>query len=132
MAMVVWLFVAIVITQSYTASLTSMLTVQRLQPAIADVETLKSGNALVGNCKGSFVARYLVEVLGIKSSNIKNFTSPEEYARALRTGEVAATFLEVPLAKLFLAKYCRSFTMAGPTYKVGGFGFVSCISLPSP
>ncbi|RVW42972.1 Glutamate receptor 2.7 [Vitis vinifera] len=99
MAMVVWLFVALVITQSYTANLTSMLTVQQLEPTVADIETLKSSNSMIGYCRGSFVSAYLKDVL-------------------------AAAFLEAPFAKLFLAKYCKSFMAAGPSYKVGGFGFV--------
>lgn len=125
MAMVVWLFVALVITQTYTANLTSILTVQRLEPTVTDVELLRNGNAAVGYCRGSFVADYLVDVLRIPRNKISNYNSPEAYAQALRSQEIAAAFLEVPLAKLFLARYCKEFAIAGPTYKVGGFGFVS-------
>ena len=39
--MVVWLFVALVIMQTYTANLISMLTVQHLGPTVTDVEALK-------------------------------------------------------------------------------------------
>ncbi|XP_040989999.1 glutamate receptor 2.8-like [Juglans microcarpa x Juglans regia] len=124
MAMVVWLFVALVLTQTYTANLTSILTVQRLEPTVTDVELLRNSNAMVGYCRGSFVADYLVDVLRIHRGNVRNYKSPEDYAQALRSREIAAAFLEVPLAKLFLAKYCKEFTIAGPTYKVGGFGFV--------
>ncbi|KAG6685477.1 hypothetical protein I3843_12G114400 [Carya illinoinensis] len=124
MAMVVWLFVALVLTQTYTANLTSILTVQRLEPTVTDVELLRNRNAMVGYCRGSFVSDYLVDVLQIHRDKIINYNSPEEYAQALRSKAIAAAFLEVPLAKLFLAKYCKEFTIAGPTYKVGGFGFV--------
>ncbi|KAH7512619.1 hypothetical protein FEM48_Zijuj12G0110100 [Ziziphus jujuba var. spinosa] len=72
---------------------------------------------------GSYVRSYLNEVLGFKDNNIKNFSTPEEHAKALRSREIAAAFLEVPLAKLFLAKHCKGFVTAGPTYKVGGFGY---------
>ncbi|XP_022848459.1 glutamate receptor 2.8-like [Olea europaea var. sylvestris] len=123
MATVVWLFVALIITQSYTASLTSMLTVQNLEPKIANIETLKSNNALIGYSQRSFVRGYLEGPLGFKSSNIRNFTSTDEYAQALRSGAIAAAFLEAPVAKLFVAKYCKSFTIAGPAYQVGGYGF---------
>ncbi|XP_075488672.1 glutamate receptor 2.8-like isoform X2 [Primulina tabacum] len=117
MATVVWLFVALIITQSYTASLTSMLTVQHLKPVLDNIEKLKSENANVGCSMRSFVNRYLVEALNFKNGNIKNFTSTEAYADALRSGEIAAAFLEVPVAKLFVAKYCKSFVIAGPTYQ---------------
>jgi hypothetical protein len=129
MATVVWLFVALILMQTYVANLTSILTVQRLEPTIADVESLRNGNAMVGYCRGSFVANYLEEVLYFPQSNIKNYDSPEEYAEALRSQEIAAAFLEAPLAKLFLAKYCKEFITAGPTYKVGGFGFVSILPI---
>ncbi|CAK9141165.1 unnamed protein product [Ilex paraguariensis] len=116
-AMVVWLFVAVIITQSYTANLTSMLTIQRLEPTVADIETLKHSNALVGYSRKSFVVNYLVDVLHFNTQNCKNISTTEEFALALRSGKIAAAFLEVPVAKLFLAKYCKSFITAGPTYK---------------
>lgn len=123
--MVVWLFASLVITNSYTANLTSMLTVQRLEPTVVDVEDLKSANSIVGCSKRSFVVRYLVDVIGIKESNIKDITSAEEYAPALRSGEIAAAFIEAPYAKIFLAQNCKGFAASGKTYQVGGFGFVS-------
>ncbi|KAJ6423654.1 hypothetical protein OIU84_024598 [Salix udensis] len=67
--------------------------------------------------------RYLVDVLGFKTRNIKNYSTLEAYAQAFKNKEIAAVFLEIPLAKLFLAKYCHRFVSVGPTYKVGGFGF---------
>ncbi|KAA8515177.1 hypothetical protein F0562_018356 [Nyssa sinensis] len=52
---VVWLFVVLVLIQSYTASLTSMLTISRLQPTVKDIEWLKKTNATVGCDGDSFV-----------------------------------------------------------------------------
>ncbi|KAJ0863026.1 putative periplasmic binding protein-like I [Helianthus annuus] len=124
MTTVAWIFAAIIIGQCYTASLTSMLTIRRLKPQVTDYEALKNSNAVVGYSKGSHVARYLEDVLGFKSENLRNFTSPEEYAYALKNRHIAAVFLETPLTKLFLAKYCKSFTTAGTTFRDGGFGFV--------
>ncbi|KAJ0725876.1 putative solute-binding protein family 3/ domain of MltF [Helianthus annuus] len=124
MTTVAWIFAAIIIGQCYTASLTSMLTIRRLKPQVTDYEALKNANAVVGYSKGSHVARYLEDVLGFKSENLRNFTSPEEYAYALKNRHIAAVFLETPLTKLFLAKYCKSFTTAGTTFRDGGFAFV--------
>ncbi|XP_062094428.1 glutamate receptor 2.7-like [Humulus lupulus] len=120
MTMLVWLFVALVITQTYTANLTSMLTVQQLEP---DIGALHSSKAVFGYCRGSYLQRYLVDVLKLHPNQIKNFTTQDQYAEALRIKQVAGVFLELPLAKLFLAKHCKGFTMIEPTYKVGGFGF---------
>lgn len=113
MTTLVWLFVALVISQTYTANLTSMLTARGLEPTVNNIETLQSSNAIIGYSSISFVARYLEDVLEIMpvSSDLKS----------RKTG---AVFLEVAEAKIFLAKYCKGFTVAGPTYKVGGLGFV--------
>nr|POE59593.1 glutamate receptor 2.1 [Quercus suber] len=100
------------------------LHVQKLEASVNDVESLQYGNAVVGCCRGSFVAKYLVDVLRFHKGNIRTYNSPEEYAHALRSKEIAAAFLEVPFAKLFLAKYCKEFITAGPTYKDGGFSYV--------
>lgn len=125
MAMVVWLFVALVITQTYTANLTSILTVQRLEPTSTDIESLHKSNAMIGHCRGSYLEQYLVQVLKFNPNKIKNYSAPEQYAQALRSKEIEAIFLDVPMAKIFTAKYCKEFIAAGPTYKTGGFGFVS-------
>ncbi|XAR56500.1 hypothetical protein NMG60_11037017, partial [Bertholletia excelsa] len=123
-AATVWLIVAVVITQSYTASLTSMLTVPRMDPTVADIDVLKYNGATVGCTQRSFVFNYLVHALNFSSHRVLEYETPEEIARELRSKRVAAVFLEAPLAKLFLARYCRSFVTAGANYKIGGYGFV--------
>ncbi|XP_029124982.1 glutamate receptor 2.8 [Cajanus cajan] len=123
-ATVVWLFVALIITQIYTANLASMLTVERFEPTIDSIQQLKNNNAMVGYDRGSYLKRYLQDVLGINAENIKQFDSQESYADALRNKEIAAAFLDIPEAKIFLAKNCKGFVQAGPTYKIGGYGFV--------
>lgn len=120
----VWLFVALIITQTYTASLTSMLTVERFEPTVDSIQQLKNSNAMVGYDRGSYMKRYLQDALGINAENIKQFESQESYADALRNKSIAAAFLDVPEAKIFLAKNCKGFVQAGPTYKIGGYGFV--------
>ncbi|KAL3508726.1 hypothetical protein ACH5RR_028127 [Cinchona calisaya] len=124
MATLVWLFVALIISQSYTASLTSMLTVSKLEPKVANIETLRYSNAVIGYYRKAFVESYLLDVLHFSPNNIKYFTTFEECAEDLKTGKIAGALLEVPTAKVLLAKYCKSFMTAGPTYKSGGYGFV--------
>lgn len=126
MAMVAWLFMALVITQTYTANLASMLTIQKFEATISNIETLHRKNASVGNGRGTFVQRYLEEVLDFPAENIKGYSTPNDLVNALRNQEIAAAFLEVPFAKLFLARFCKEFVISGPTYLVGGFGFVRC------
>ncbi|KAK0599657.1 hypothetical protein LWI29_007366 [Acer saccharum] len=123
MTMLVWLFVALVITQTYTANLASMLTVQGFKPATVDIESLQRSNALVGYSNASFVAKYLEDVLRFNRKNLNGYTSLEDYDKDLKSGKISAIFLEVAVSKIFLAKYCKSFATTGPTYKVGGLGF---------
>ena len=49
---IVWCFVVLILTQSYTASLTSMLTVQQIQPT--DLSELLKKNEKVACQDGSF------------------------------------------------------------------------------
>ncbi|PIA30586.1 hypothetical protein AQUCO_05500119v1, partial [Aquilegia coerulea] len=123
MTMVVWHFVAIVIIQSYTASLASILTIPHIRANDITVEYLMTSNAKVG-CDGrSFFVKYL-ETLGFKGDNIERYYSKSEYPPALRRGEISAAFLEVPYIRLLMAKNCKDLYVVGETYKVGGFGFV--------
>lgn len=125
-ALSVWLFVALVVTQSFTASLTSLLIVQRLNVKQIDIETLIKSGAKVGCDGNSYVVEYLETTLGFNPNNIKRIYSEPNYTQALMSGEIAVAFVEVPYVKVFLAKHCAGFTTSGPTLKVGGrFGFVS-------
>jgi ionotropic glutamate receptor len=106
-----------------------MLTVQRLQPAFIDVEEIKKNGYFVGYQKDSFVKGLLTKQLNFDESKLKAYITPEEYNDALSKGSsnggVAVIFDEIPFIKLFIAKYCSRYTMVGPTYRTGGFGFVS-------
>ncbi|XP_039118465.1 glutamate receptor 2.2-like, partial [Dioscorea cayenensis subsp. rotundata] len=130
---VIWVFVVLILTSSYTASLTSMLTVQQLQPTVTDLtEILKNGEH-IGYQDGSFVVDILKRI-GFKDHQMMNYSTREEYKEALikgsANGGVAAIFDEIPYLKLFLSKYCTNFTMAGKTYKTDGFGFVFPLGSP--
>ncbi|XP_047180172.1 uncharacterized protein LOC124846846 [Vigna umbellata] len=121
--MVVWLFVALIITQTYTANLASMLTAERLEPTVDNIDRLRNSYIRVGYSSGSFVRHYVETVLKFHPENMRNYGELEEYAEAFRRKEIGVAFLEVPAAKIFLAKYCKEFIQAGPLYKVGGVGF---------
>ncbi|KAK6927702.1 Ionotropic glutamate receptor [Dillenia turbinata] len=126
-ALIVWIFVVLILTSSYTASLTSLLTVQQLQPTVADVSVLLKKGEYVGFPRGSFVHGMLIK-MGFDPSKLRVFNSLEDLDAKLSEGSasggVAAAFDEIPYVKLFLATYCSKYTMVQPTYKIGGFGFV--------
>ncbi|KAL3818422.1 hypothetical protein ACJIZ3_004327 [Penstemon smallii] len=130
--LIIWFLVVLILTQSYTASLTSMLTVQKLQPTVTDVNDLISNREYVGYKNGSFVYGLLIK-MRFDESNLVAFNSPEQMDELLtkgsKNGGISAAFHEIPYLKLFLAKYCSKYMMVDPVYKAGGFGFVSILNV---
>lgn len=128
--LMVWLLLAFVLMQSYTASLTSILTVDQLQPSFLNVNDLRNGNYYVGYQANSFVRDLLVQRLNLNPSKLRAYSNLSEYHHALakgsQGGDVAAIFDEIPFLKLYLNKYgSNNYMMAGSTYRTDGFGFVS-------
>lgn len=125
--MIIWMFVMLVLTSSYTASLSSMLTVQQLQPTITDVHELQKNGDYIGYHIGSFIED-LLKQLNFDESKMRGYNMPEDYIQALskgsKNGGVSAIVQEIPYIKLFLAQHCSGYTMVGPIYKTAGFGFV--------
>ncbi|OAY35133.1 glutamate receptor 3.7 [Manihot esculenta] len=126
MVMVVWLFLLLVITASYTASLTSILTVQQLSSPITDIDSLIATNWPIGYQEGSFVYGYLSESLYIPRSRLISLGSPGEYEKALRLGPngggVAAIIAELPYVEIFLT-HQSEFGIIGRPFTRGGWGF---------
>ncbi|KAL6197223.1 hypothetical protein ACLB2K_032832 [Fragaria x ananassa] len=119
---IVWLFVVLILSSSYTANLSSMLTIRRLSPNVTDIEMLRRTNSLVGCDKDSFVRNYLENVLGFNRNAvvvIKSSCEPEE----IRQKNLSAVFLELPYAQVFMDKH-KGYTLTQPTYNFGGFSFV--------
>ncbi|CAL1406985.1 unnamed protein product [Linum trigynum] len=126
MVMVVWLFLLMVVTASYTASLTSILTVQQLSSPITGIDSLVASNLPVGYQVGSFAYGYLSETLHVAPSRLKRLHNPEEYEAALRKGPsnggVAAIVDELPYVELFLANR-TDFGIIGQAFTRAGWGF---------
>uniref|UniRef100_A0A2N9HFE0 Glutamate receptor n=1 Tax=Fagus sylvatica TaxID=28930 RepID=A0A2N9HFE0_FAGSY len=123
--LIIWLFVVLIINSSYTASLTSILTVQQLFSPIKGIESLKSSDEPIGYQVGSFAEHYLEE-LGISKSRLVALGSPEEYARALqhgpKKGGVTAIVDELPYIEIFLSSQCK-FRVVGQEFTKSGWGF---------
>ncbi|CAN1810541.1 Glutamate receptor 2.7 [Linum perenne] len=123
--LVVWLFVVLILNSSYTANLSSMLTVLRLKPNSNDIDWLKKNNLKIGYDGDPFVKDYLQNVLNFKVENIKKVDTEYKYEREFDANNISAAFLEIPYQKEFINHYCRRFTaMAQPFNRFGGFGFV--------
>ncbi|KAK4853420.1 hypothetical protein QYF36_008946 [Acer negundo] len=130
---IVWYFVVLILTQSYTASLTSHLTVQQLKPTITDVHELIKRGENVGYQEGSFVSGILKQ-LRFNENKLIVYNSPEEcdelFIKGSAKGGIAAAFDEVPFMRLFIGQYCSKYTMTEPTFKTAGFGFVFPLHSP--
>ncbi|KAJ0984989.1 hypothetical protein J5N97_003345 [Dioscorea zingiberensis] len=124
---IIWVFVVLILQSSYTASLTSMLTVEQFVPSYTHINEVKERGLRVGHLKNSFVKEFLIKTQGFNQEKLVPFRSPEEYAEALAKGSqndgVAAVIDEIPYLKVLLKDHCDNYTMAGQTYKTGGFGF---------
>ncbi|XP_073262470.1 glutamate receptor 2.8-like [Populus alba] len=125
---IIWCFVVLILTQSYAASLASLLTVQQLRPTVTDVHELIKKGEYVGYREGSFVKGILLDQLGFDESKLIVYITTEQWDDLLSKGSgnggIAAAFDEVPYTRLFLSKNCYKYAMIDPTFKTDGFGFV--------
>ena len=126
--LLIWLFAVLIINSSYTANLTSLLTVQELTSGIQGLDSLISSSSAIGYQVGSFSRNYLMDELNIAESRLVPLNSPSDYARALELGSgnggVAAIIDELPYVEIFLSKYCK-FKTVGQVFTKSGWGFVS-------
>ncbi|CAN1237799.1 Glutamate receptor 3.4 [Linum grandiflorum] len=123
-AHMVWLFVVLILNSSYTASLTSMLTVLQLKPNVTDIDWLRRNGRRVGCDGDSFVRNYLEKVLEFKVDNIENVDSEYRYEDEFNSNRISAAFMELPYQKVFINHYCKRFTATAQTFRFGGLGFV--------
>ncbi|KAM5554264.1 glutamate receptor 1.4, partial [Rosa sericea] len=115
---IIWFFVVLILTSSYTATLTSMMTVKQMQ--------LNARGNYIGYQGGSsLVTAHAVENLNFKGA--KPYSSVKAYADALSRGSkhggVSAIVDEVPYIKVFLAKYSEGYSMIKTESTTNGFGF---------
>lgn len=125
--LIIWLFVVLIINSSYTASLTSILTVQQLSTGITGIDNLISSGLPIGYQAGKFTKNYLIEELSIPESRLVALNTIQEYADALRRGSqdggVAAIVDEMPYVEIFLSYHC-DFRIVGQEFTKEGWGFV--------
>ncbi|XP_010429458.1 PREDICTED: glutamate receptor 2.2-like [Camelina sativa] len=130
---ITWYFIVLVLTQSYTASLASLLTSQQLHPTITSMSSLLERGEKVGYQRTSFILGKLRET-GFSQSSLVPFDTSEECNELLRKGPkkggVSAAFLEIPYLRLFLGQYCNTYKMVEEPFNIDGFGFVFPIGSP--
>ncbi|XP_027187243.1 glutamate receptor 3.4 isoform X2 [Cicer arietinum] len=125
--LIIWLFVVLIINSSYTASLTSILTVQQLSSQIEGIDSLISGTQPIGIQDGSFARRYLIDELNIQPSRIVTLRDPKAYIDALMRGPsgggVMAIVDELPYIELFMSSTNCKFRTVGQEFTKSGWGF---------
>ncbi|KAL2478805.1 glutamate receptor 2.6 [Forsythia ovata] len=133
LVLVTWAFVASLLISTYTASLSSRLTVQRLQPAVTDVMKLIRSGDYIGCQEGSFLIDFL-KGLGFEESKIKTYKSTDDCDEALTKGSsnggISAYFDVLPHINILLTEFCGKYMIVGPTYRTGGFAFAFPKGLP--
>ncbi|PQP96473.1 glutamate receptor 3.4 [Prunus yedoensis var. nudiflora] len=127
LVLIIWLFVVLIINSSYTASLTSILTVQQLTSRIEGIDSLIASNDPIGVQDGSFTWNYLVDELNIAESRLVKLKTMENYIEALqygpKRGGVAAIVDELPYIELFMSSTKCKFRTVGQEFKKSGWGF---------
>ncbi|XP_062005880.1 glutamate receptor 2.8-like [Rosa rugosa] len=120
---IVWCFVVLVLTQSYTASLSSLLTVQQLQPT--DVSLLLKNGDIVGLQEDSFV-QGILEQVGFYPDKLRTYNSIERLHELFEQGSISAAFDEAPYMKVFVSTYCSKYTVVETAFSKtdNGFSFV--------
>ncbi|KAF7830620.1 glutamate receptor 2.7-like [Senna tora] len=96
-----WLFAILIVSASFTASLSSMMTVSQLEPSVPDVQTLLRTNAVVGCNKKTFLVDYLIKEHKFKAENIRGFDSIADFPKAFENKEIKAAFTISPHARAF-------------------------------
>ncbi|CAA7015271.1 unnamed protein product [Microthlaspi erraticum] len=133
LVVIIWYFLVLILTQSYTASLASLLTSQQLHPTITNINSLLARGELVGYQRSSFMSRRLNES-GFSQASLVPYGSAEECDELLSKGHqkggISAAFMEVPYVRVFLGQYCNKYKMVQTPFKVDGLGFVFPIGSP--
>ncbi|PNX96262.1 glutamate receptor-like protein, partial [Trifolium pratense] len=133
--LIIWLFVVLIINSSYTASLTSILTVQQLSSQIEGIDSLISGTQPIGIQDGSFARRYLIDELNIQPSRIVSLKNPKAYVDALtrgpKGGGVVAIVDELPYIEIFMSSTNCKFRTVGQEFTKSGWGFVNRLVISS-
>ncbi|KAA3458519.1 glutamate receptor 1.3-like [Gossypium australe] len=118
---VLWVCVVFILGSNYTATLTSMMTVQQIE--------FNSGKSIIGRATGP-VTQGAIGNLNFPNSHSKSIrlTSLEEYAKALsegsKNGGVSAIIEEMPYINILRQKYPTRYSMVGHVMPVtNGFGF---------
>ncbi|CAF2144073.1 unnamed protein product [Brassica napus] len=112
----VWVFAVLILTTSYTATLTSMMTVQQIR--------FNSNKDFIGHLSGSLIANASLASTNINATNVRGLINSTDYAKALLNNSVAFIIDELPYLNVLLGEKPDHFLMVKPQITTNGFGFM--------
>ncbi|CAN8265693.1 unnamed protein product [Cochlearia groenlandica] len=112
----VWVFAVLILTASYTATLTSMMTVQQIR--------FNSNKDFVGHLSGSLIGSTALASSSLRAMRSKGLNSSEDYAQALLNKTVSFVVDELPYLKVLLGENPADFLMVKTQSTTNGFGFM--------
>ncbi|CAF1715807.1 unnamed protein product [Brassica napus] len=112
----VWVFAVLILTASYTATLTSMMTVQQIR--------FNSNEDSVGHLSGSLIAKMALTSPRFRPTNTKGLNTSIEYAQAMLNNTVSFIVDELPYLKVLLVEHPGKFLMVKAQCNTNGFGFM--------
>ncbi len=114
----IWMFVSIIVISTFTAAITSSLTVSKLGTAVQGPQDLV--NVRVGSIPNTTSAAYLVEA----RISFQQFSSAEEGLEALGRGKVDAFVYDAPVLRYLVNKdYPGILTVLSQTFEKQNYGF---------
>ncbi|CAH8362104.1 unnamed protein product [Eruca vesicaria subsp. sativa] len=112
----VWVFAVVILTTSYTATLTSMMTMQQIR--------FNSNKNHVGHLLGSRIAMAAFATPSIQIMCKKGVNSSEEYAKLLLNKTATFVVDELPYLRVILGENPGKFFMVKTQSTTNGFGFM--------
>ncbi|CAD5334320.1 unnamed protein product [Arabidopsis thaliana] len=112
----VWVFAVLILTASYTATLTSMMTVQQIR--------FNSNEDYVGHLSGSLIANVALASSSLRAMRSLGLNSAADYAQALLNKTVSFVVDELPYLKVVLGENPTHFFMVKTQSTTNGFGFM--------
>ncbi|WZZ12091.1 hypothetical protein YC2023_105180 [Brassica napus] len=106
----------LILTTSYTATLTSMMTVQQIR--------FNSNKDFVGHLSGSLIAKMALTSPRFRPTNTKGLNTSTDYAQALLNNTVSFIVDELPYLKVLLGENLGKFLMVKAQCNTNGFGFM--------
>ncbi|XP_078152531.1 glutamate receptor 2.7-like [Carex rostrata] len=109
-----WLLVVLIVSNCFTANLSSILVTEKLKPVV--------DKSIAGCAGSSFLISYLENVLNYKPENIVRMRGPDDYLVAFQKKTITVAYLESPYVRVFLSKH-NDYAVYGETHMLSGFAF---------